>query len=64
MAKMDELISGDAPTINSEVDKLSFSSSGHENMFKAIEVLGKVGPPKPERGPRIVSVLEAYRRGA
>ncbi|XP_063675343.1 E3 ubiquitin-protein ligase TRIM71-like isoform X4 [Bolinopsis microptera] len=54
VAKMDELISGDCPTINSEVDRIGFTPSGHDHILKAIEVLGKVGPPKPDRGPRMV----------
>eukprot|EP00116_Pleurobrachia_bachei_P003569 sb/3463831/ len=54
VAKMDELISGDCPSLQANVDKVSFTPSGHENIFKAIEVLGKVGPPKPERGPRMI----------
>ena len=45
------------PTIS--IILLSLTFSGHDHIFKAIEVLGKVGPPKPDRGPRMVSSIGA-----
>jgi len=54
VAKMDDLISGDCPTVSSNVDRVNFQSEGEDGIFKAIEVLGRVGPPKPDRGPRMI----------